>query len=105
MLILIGITGKSILFELKSTQFPDSFALDMMHLLYENISGHMFKHWSESFFNNKTLNDEYILSKNIWSLIGKQMEMSKKIISSDFGRLLRNIAAHHEGFKAEEWAN
>ncbi|GES90549.1 transposase domain-containing protein [Rhizophagus clarus] len=100
-----GITGKSILFELKSTQFPDSFTLDIMHLLYENIPSYMFKHWSNSFYNNKSFNDEYILPKNTWTLISKQMEMSKKTMLSNFGRSPRNIAAHHEGFKAEEWAN
>ncbi|GBC00575.1 hypothetical protein RclHR1_00390029 [Rhizophagus clarus] len=100
-----GITGKSILFELKSTQFPDSFTLDIMHLLYENIPSYMFKHWPNSFYNNKSFNDEYILPKNTWTLISKQMEMSKKTMLSNFGRSPRNIAAHHEGFKAEEWAN
>ena len=61
---MIGVIGKSILFELKSTNFPDSFALDMMHLLYENIPGYMFKHWCGIFFVNDMENtEEYVLPK------------------------------------------
>lgn len=50
-----------------------------MHLLYENIPGYMFDHWSGNFYTNgEGFDDEYVLQKNIWSLIGNQMEESKK---------------------------
>jgi len=77
-----------------------------MHLLYENIPGYMFKHWNGNFYaNGEGSSDDYVLPKSTWSLIGKQMEESKKTMPTAFGRPPRNILAHHEGFKAEEWAN
>lgn len=79
-----------------------------MHLLYENIPGHMFKHWYGCFYsnNNTSLNmNEYTIQKNIWATIGKTIEKNKKSIPASFGRPPRNIVAHRNGFKAEEWAN
>jgi len=79
-------TGKSILFELKSVNFPDSFTLDMMHLLYENIPAYMFKYWYGIFFaNDMEKTEEYILSKHTWDIIGKQMENARKTMPTDFG--------------------
>ena len=58
-----GINGQSILFELSSTKFPESFPIDIMHLLYENIPQYMFKHWSGTFYKSKENPiDEYIIS-------------------------------------------
>jgi hypothetical protein len=78
----------------------------MMHLLYENIPGYMFKHWYGNFFaNDLEKNEEYILPKRTWDMIGQQMENARKTMPTDFGRPPRNIAAHRDGYKAEEWAN
>ncbi|GES88052.1 transposase domain-containing protein [Rhizophagus clarus] len=62
-----GVNGQSILFELKSTKFPNSFPIDIMHLLYENIPCYMFRHWYGSFYpnNNSSLNiNEYTIQRN-----------------------------------------
>ncbi len=101
-----GINGQSILFELSSTKFLKSFPIDIMHLLYENIPQYMFKHWSGTFYKSKENPiDEYFISKNVWSEIGKRMQESRKMMPTHFGRPPRNIHTHHNGFKAEEWAN
>ncbi|GES96283.1 hypothetical protein GLOIN_2v1477115 [Rhizophagus clarus] len=79
-----------------------------MHLLYENIPGHMFKHWYGCFYsnNNPGLNmNEYTIQKNIWTTIGQAIERNKKTIPTSFGHPPRNIVTHRNGFKAEEWAN
>ena len=78
-----------------------------MHLLYENIPGYMFKHWSGCFYpSNPSLNtNEYTIQKNTWAKIGKTMEANRKSMPTDFGRPLRNIVNHHNGYKAEEWSN
>ncbi|RIB11189.1 hypothetical protein C2G38_1978657, partial [Gigaspora rosea] len=83
----MGINGQSILFELKSTNFPDSFPIDIMHLLYENIPGYMFKHWYGCFYsNNSSLNfNEYTVQKSIWTTIGKTMDSNKKSTPIHFG--------------------
>ena len=37
-----GIKQRSILFDLHYIKFPDSFPLDIMHLMFENIAKYMF---------------------------------------------------------------
>jgi len=38
-----------------------------MHLFFENIAGHMYKHWTGKFFKNDDLNrEEFILSENTY---------------------------------------
>ncbi|RIA78790.1 hypothetical protein C1645_842315 [Glomus cerebriforme] len=67
-----GIKERSILFDLQSTCFPDSFPIDIMHLIFENIASYMFQFWTGTFFpkNNNQNNGDYILSKDIWNEIG-----------------------------------
>ena len=54
---IIGITGRSVLLDIRTTQFPICFPIDIMHLFYENIAPYMLKHWMGSFFKDPTLND------------------------------------------------
>ncbi|RIB27963.1 hypothetical protein C2G38_1952520, partial [Gigaspora rosea] len=102
-----GISSKkSVLFNFNSTSFPESFPVDIMHLFYENIAGCMLNYWMGSFFTDYNQNNgEYILSKEMWNKIGKEMESAKKTIPSSLGHPLRNIGLHHNGYKAEEWSN
>ena len=77
---------------MESTKFPDSFPIDIMYLLYENIPGYMFKHWYGCFFNNPNLNmNKYTIQKSVWITIGKTMEANKKLMPVDFGWSPRNI--------------
>ncbi|RIB15160.1 hypothetical protein C2G38_1972093, partial [Gigaspora rosea] len=70
-----GINGRSILFELKSIKFSDSFPVDIMHGLFENIALAMLWHWIGSFFkDNQISNPEYVISNKVWSEIGNTME-------------------------------
>ena len=64
---------RSILFELKSIEFPTSFPIDIMHGLFENIAPAMLRHWSGTFFK-KDISSEYVLSNSIWKEIGNIME-------------------------------
>jgi hypothetical protein len=49
--------------------------------------------------------NEYTIQKSVWVIIGKTMEKNHKSMPTGFGRPPRNIVNHHNGFKAEEWAN
>ncbi|GET53357.1 transposase domain-containing protein [Rhizophagus irregularis DAOM 181602=DAOM 197198] len=101
-----GINGRSILFELKSTKFPRSFPVDIMHLFFENISINMFKHWSGTYFKDQSLNNEqYVLNSQVWKQIGQIMHECRKQIPLEFGRSPRNIFKHHNGYKAVEWSD
>ncbi|RIB02199.1 hypothetical protein C2G38_1991615, partial [Gigaspora rosea] len=100
-----GITKRSILFDLSTTHFPDSFTIDIMHLFYENIAKYMFKHWTGTFFSDESLNREpYVLARSVWLDIGKQMHALRKDLPSNLRSPLRNIMQHHRRYKAEEWA-
>jgi len=102
----IGITGRSVLLDIKTTQFPACFPIDIMHLFYENIALYMLKHWMGSFFKDSTLNDQpYVLNNRQWNEIGAEMEAAKKSIPTDLGRPPRNIFLHYNGYKAEEWSS
>ncbi len=103
---ILGIKGKSILFELSSIKFPRSFPIDIMHLFFENIAPQMFKLWSAHFFKDDDLNvTPFIIPKTSWDTIGILMQNNKKNMPLAFGRPPRNIFKHNAGYKAEEWAN
>ncbi|CAJ0634073.1 7819_t:CDS:2 [Entrophospora sp. SA101] len=73
------LNGQSILFELKSIEFPASFPVDIMHGLFENIAPSMLQHWSGTFFKDDQ--------------------------SSDFGHPPIDIQRHLAALKAEDWLN
>ncbi|UZO21338.1 uncharacterized protein OCT59_013734 [Rhizophagus irregularis] len=102
-----GIKGKSILFELSSIKFPRSFPVDIMHLFFENIAPHMFRHWIGKFYpkNDERNSNNYTISSKTWIEIGEIMEKNRSNMPSDIGRPPRNIIKHSAGFKAVEWAN
>ena len=78
-----------------------------MHLYFENIAPHMFRHWIGKFYpkNDKKNSNEYTIASKEWSEIGKIMENNRKDMPSDIGRSSRNIVKHSSGFKAVEWGN
>src|SRR6266545_5123722 len=106
--LILGIKGRSILFELKSIEFSRFFSIDIMHLFFENVASQMFKLWSNQFFKEDNLNNlsfPFILSKSFWEEIGQIMNKNKKSVPLEFGRPPRCIFKHHTRYKAEEWAN
>ncbi|CAG8845425.1 14992_t:CDS:2, partial [Gigaspora margarita] len=101
-----GINGRSVLFELKSIKFPDSFPVDIMHGLFENIAPAMLRHWVGSFFkDNQISNSDYVISNNVWTEIGNKMEKNRRSMPLSFGRPPINIQRHSAAFKAEHWLN
>ncbi|PKC07066.1 hypothetical protein RhiirA5_481056, partial [Rhizophagus irregularis] len=100
-----GIKNQSILYDLPSIKFPSSFALDIMHLMFENVAKYMVKHWFGVFFKNvgENSNKPYILNKTIWTEIGNLMHTARKMIPSYLGRPPRNITLYYNSYKAEEW--
>src|SRR5687768_7848638 len=104
---ILGIKGKSILFELSSIIFPRLFPVDIMHLFFENIAPQMFKLWSSRFFiKDDNLNaTPFAISRSSWDTIGVLMQNNKKKMPLVFSRPPRNIFKHNAGYKAEEWAN
>ena len=94
------------MFDLKATRFPNSFPVDFMHLIYENIASYMFKLWTGNFFQKDSGQDngDYVLDKSTWNEIGNEMHQVRKILPVYLGRSPRNIVLYHKGYKAEEWS-
>src|SRR6266540_3748862 len=90
--LILGIKGRSILFELKSIEFSRSFPIDIIHQFFK-----------EDNLNN--LSFSFILSKSFWKEIGQIMNKNKKSVPLEFGRPPCCIFKHYTGYKAEEWAN
>ena len=103
----LGIKGRSILFELNSIRFPRSFPVDIMHLFFENIAPHMFRHWIGKFYpkNDGRNSNEYTISSKTWTEISEIMEQNRPHMPPDIGRPPQSIIKHSAGFKAVEWAN
>lgn len=78
-----------------------------MHLFFENVAPHMFRHWIGKFYpkNNEWNSNEYTISSKTWVEIGEIMKRSRSHMPPDIGRPPRNIVKHSAGFKAVEWAN
>lgn len=71
-----------------------------MHLVFLNVTVNMYKHWSGGFGQDHP----WVIPKKTWEQIGKDMVSFRKSIPSDFGRPMRDISKHSNGFKSEEWS-
>ncbi|CAG8820237.1 20556_t:CDS:2, partial [Gigaspora rosea] len=66
------INGRSVLLELKSIKFFDSFPVDIMYSLFKNIAPAILRHWSGLFFkDNQLSNSEYTIPNSVWTNIRK----------------------------------
>ena len=97
-----GIHGESILFQLTSTKFPQSFPVDLMHLMI-NIIKIMFQIWIGEIRPSVNAQPAYLISQANVQIIGEKMVRSSRGIPGSMGHAPRNIAIHWRGFKAEEW--
>ena len=59
------------MFELRSVRFPDSFPVDIMHSLFENVAPAMFRHWTGTLLK---LDDDFNISNDNWKQIGSIIE-------------------------------
>jgi hypothetical protein len=113
-----GIKQYSALYELQTINFPRSFPIDIMHLIFENVMPNMHQWWIGEFLPKKSKEDgqdedessdeddiQIALSAKTWTSIGMDMEKSRRTIPTSYGRALRNISKYHGSFKAEEWSS
>ena len=96
------INGRSILFELRSIKFPDSFPVDIMHGLFENVAPAMFWHWTGTLLKE---NDAFNISTDEWKQVESVIEKNWKNMLYMFECPLVDILRHSNVFKVEEWTN
>lgn len=104
-----GVAQYSVFYELDTIDFPRSFPVDVMHLVFQNVVPKMYLWWTGTFLgsdeNELGNEDELAMSKKTWREIGAEMEGSIKTIPSSFGKALRNIYLYSGSYKASEWSN
>jgi len=87
-----------------SSQFPDSFPHDIMHLFFENIFPLLKEHWMGTgrFKNAKPVDPGYQLAPHIWEQIGHETAEAYRTIPSEFFGALPDIT--DSKYKAEFWS-
>jgi hypothetical protein len=98
-----GIKGVSILASLNTLDFPFSFPLDFMHLIFENLVPNLVRHYTGTFKDLDSGTEDYELSKEDWSEICKAGSASGDTIPSSFGLRMPNIETERSSMTAEAW--
>jgi hypothetical protein len=78
-----------------------------MHLYFENVAPHMFRHWTGKFYpkNDERNSNKYTINSKEWVEIGEIMEQNRSNMPPDLERPSCNIIKHSAGFKAVEWGD
>lgn len=104
-----GINRISLFYKIQSLSFPESFGLDLMHLI-SNVGRMFWEIWTGSVLPEHILANEessdqqsYILQKADQAQIGWEMSQAAKLIPMAVSRTPRNIEKHKASFKATEW--
>jgi len=100
-----GIRHVSQLLRLRSINFPRSFPVDVMHLIFENVIQTLHKIWSSKFFSDDSGENEIVISEAVWKRLGGDMDSSRKLIPASYGRAPRSIHKYSGSWKAEEWCS
>ena len=98
-----GIKGVPLLASLNTLNFPFSFPLDFMHLIFENLIPNLVKHYTGTFKDLDSGTEDYELLKEDWSEICKAGSASGDTIPSSFGSWMPNIETEHLSMTAEPW--
>jgi len=98
-----GIKGIPLLASLNSLNFPFSFPLNFMHLIFENLIPNLVRHYTGTFKDLDSGIEDYDLPKEVWSEICKTGSASGDTIPSSFGLRMPNIETERSSMTAEAW--
>jgi hypothetical protein len=98
-----GIKGTPLLSALKSLRFPQSFPYDFMHLIWENLIPNLVLFWSGS-YKGMDEGQPYVLSPNIWEIVGATSAAATRTIPSSFGTSIPNPAKDRSSFTSSTWS-
>jgi hypothetical protein len=89
-----GINGASLLYQIPSLSFPNSFPYNFMHLIFENICPMLINHWTSTgiFKGCQPVDPGYQIALHIWEQIGSEMTEAYKTIPSDFVGAMPDIS-------------
>ena len=98
-----GIKGVPLFASLNTLDFPFSFPLDFMHLIFENLIPNLVWHYTGTFKDLDKGAEDYELSKEAWSEICQAGSASGDTIPSSFGSRMPNIETERSSVTAEAW--
>lgn len=99
-----GIKGRSILSELDSMSFPQSFPPDFMHIAWENVTNTLVTLWSGDYKGLDEGNHKYHINKAAWKEVGARGAASSANIPSTFGPQIPNIFEKGSFMTADMWS-
>ena len=99
-----GIKGRSILSEIDSLSFPQSFPFDYMHVAWENIMGTLTTLWSGDYKGLDEGVRRYHIDKAAWKEVGTRGAATSLTIPSTFGPRIPNIFEKGSFMSADMWS-
>lgn len=103
-----GISHVSCLIELPTLHFPDSFAIDLMHLIPLNIMKNLWKLWNCEKLDvdkNPQIRESYVLSNNVTGdsgFIDRVLQSARRDVPLALGSVAKRYA-EFKSFKAADW--
>ena len=99
-----GIKGRSILSEIDSISFPQSFPFDFMHTAWENVMKTLIALWSGDYKGLDEGKNRYRIKKAVWKEIGARGAASNASIPSTFGPRIPDISEKGSYMSADMWS-
>jgi len=99
-----GIKGRSILSEIDSLSFPQSFPFDFMHVAWENVMNTLITLWSGDYKGLDEGGHKYRINKAVWKEVGARGAASSATIPSTFGPQIPNIFEKGSFMSADMWS-
>lgn len=99
-----GIKGTTILSEIPSFVFPNSFPFDFMHLIFENLIKNLFKLWTGEFKDMDHTDEDYVIDAEVWRAIGEATKKSGATIPGAFGARPKDFMNEMGSTTAETWS-
>ncbi|KAB5587541.1 Transposase family Tnp2 protein [Ceratobasidium theobromae] len=98
-----GIKGVSVFHELPSVSIPNTFPVDIMHMVWINLVPQLTKLWTGTFNMLDDGREDYSIHPTVWDALAKLTESSGSTIPSSFGCRVPNLNATSH-FTAESWS-
>ena len=99
-----GIKGRSILSEIDSLSFPQSFPFDFMHVAWENVMKTLVTLWSGDYKGLDEGSRKYRIEKAAWKAIGARGAAASSTIPSTFGPHIPDVFEKGSYMTADMWS-
>lgn len=99
-----GIKGTPLLSTLDSITFPQSFPLDFMHIIWENVIKTLVGLWTGDYKGIGQGREEYQISASSWKAIGANGAASGSTIPSSYSPRIPDVSKKGSYLSADMWS-